>query len=165
MSALIHSAKSNGVIHGLAAIKGVQVSVISFFADNNILFCKTMKEEWRKVKGLLNIYEKGSGKLINNQKFSTYFSSNTLEDAKIIVLQDVGGVICGNYDKYLGLLALVGRLKYNTFQWLKDRVWQKVTNWKNSFLSQAGREILIKIVFQTLSVYYEYFPFTKITLQ
>lgn len=66
-----------------------------------------MKEEWRKVSRLLNINDKGSGQLINNKKSSIYFSSNTSEEAKTTVLQDVGGVIYGNYDKYIGLPALI----------------------------------------------------------
>lgn len=48
---------------------------------------------------------------------------------------------------------MVGRKRNSTFKWLKERVWQEVSNWKKNFLSQVGREILIKAVFQAIPVY------------
>ncbi|KAF5463140.1 hypothetical protein F2P56_019079 [Juglans regia] len=62
-------------------------------------------------------------------------------------------VVCGSYERYLGLPALVGRSKYNSFKVLKDRVWQRISSWKNSFLSQAGKEVLIKAVLQSIPTY------------
>lgn len=62
-------------------------------------------------------------------------------------------MICENYDKYLGLSILIGRSKYNMFHWIKERVWSKIINWKHKFISQAGREILIKAVLQALPIY------------
>lgn len=43
--------------------------------------------------------------------------------------QEVGGVTCGNYDKYLGLPTFIGRSRYNNFRWIKERVWDKISNW------------------------------------
>lgn len=48
-------------------------------------------------------------------------------------------MICSNYGKYPGLPMMVGQSKYNTFIWIKERVWQMVNNWKSKFLSQEGR--------------------------
>ncbi|XP_042974842.1 uncharacterized protein LOC122306478 [Carya illinoinensis] len=64
-----------------------------------------------------------------------------------------GSVMVGSYEKYLGLFSVVGRSKYYTFRGIKERVWRKVTNWKNSFLSAAGKEILIKVVLQAVPTY------------
>lgn len=90
-----------------------------FFVDDSILFCKASKKEWKKVRRVLNIYELALGQKINNKKSSLFFNSNTSNEARSVVIQAVGGVICGNYDKYLGLPALISRSKYNTFWWLK----------------------------------------------
>lgn len=54
---------------------------------------------------------------------------------------------------YLGPPILVGRSKYKNFSWLKEKVWQRVSNWKNRFLSQAGREVLVKASLQAIHVY------------
>lgn len=47
----------------------------------------------------------------------------------------------------------MGRAKYRTFEDIKDRVWAKLDNWKNSHISQAGKEILLKSVVQVIPTY------------
>lgn len=49
-------------------------------------------------------------------------------------------------DKYLGLPSLVGKSRYKAFKSIRNKMLQKVHNWKNIFLSLAGREILFKLV-------------------
>ena len=48
---------------------------------------------------------------------------------------------------------MIGRDKYNTFAYLKDRVWKKLQGWKGMLLSRAGKEILIKVVAQSIPTY------------
>lgn len=69
------------------------------------------------------------------------------------MIQATCGFICGSYNKYLRLPALMERSKYNIFRRLKKKVWQRIHNWKNKFLSQIGRKILIKTILQTILVY------------
>jgi muconolactone delta-isomerase len=57
------------------------------------------------------------------------------------------------YDKCLGLPALVGKSRMNAFQSIKDRVWKRLQNWNNKFLFQAGKEIILKAVIQTIPTY------------
>ena len=57
------------------------------------------------------------------------------------------------YRKYLGLPSLVGRNKKASFNYIKERVWKKIQGWKEKFLSQASREILINAVVQTIPTY------------
>ena len=57
------------------------------------------------------------------------------------------------FESYLGLPNLVGRAKYQTFSFLKDRVWKKIQGWKGKLLSRAGKEILIKAVAQSIPTY------------
>ena len=53
----------------------------------------------------------------------------------------------------MGLPALVGRAKKQSFAYIKERVWRKLHGWKEKLLSQAGREILIKSVIQAIPTY------------
>ena len=39
------------------------------------------------------------------------------------------------------------------FRGIVDRVWKKLQDWKLKFLSQAGREILLKAVVQAIPTY------------
>jgi len=57
------------------------------------------------------------------------------------------------FDTYLGLPALIGKSKNQAFQSIKERVGQKFMNWKVKFLSQAGKEVLLKAVVQAVPMY------------
>ena len=56
-------------------------------------------------------------------------------------------------ETYLGLPTLVGRAKYHTFSYLKDRIWKKLQGWKGLMLLRAGKEIFIKAVTQSIPTY------------
>ena len=54
--------------------------------------------------------------------------------------------------KYLGVPTIIGRTKKEVFAYIKDKVWRRLCGWNRKFLSQAGKEILLKSVAQaTLS--------------
>jgi hypothetical protein len=57
------------------------------------------------------------------------------------------------YDTYLGLPALVGKSRARAFQSIKNKVWKLLQDWKLKFLSQAGKEILLKVVIQAIPTY------------
>jgi hypothetical protein len=48
---------------------------------------------------------------------------------------------------------MVGRSKKATFNFIKDRVWQRISSWSSKCLSKAGREIMIKSVLQAIPSY------------
>ena len=48
---------------------------------------------------------------------------------------------------------IAGKSKTNTFKGVREKITKKVTGWKEKFISQAGREILIKNVAQAVPTY------------
>jgi hypothetical protein len=48
---------------------------------------------------------------------------------------------------------LIGKSKSAAFQNIKDRVWKRLQDWKLKFLSQAGKEVLLKAVIQAIPMY------------
>ncbi|XP_062028656.1 uncharacterized protein LOC133744586 [Rosa rugosa] len=57
------------------------------------------------------------------------------------------------HDRYLGLAMRVEKSKTQIFQYIKEKLSNKMENWKAKILSCAGKEILIKAVAQTMPLY------------
>ncbi|KAM1708753.1 hypothetical protein ACFX2K_001685 [Malus domestica] len=55
--------------------------------------------------------------------------------------------------KYLGISTDWGSSKKEALAYVNDRVLRKIEGWKQQFLSQAGREVLIKAVAQAVPAY------------
>lgn len=74
------------------------------------------------MKDVLGIYENCSDQVLNKENSFILFSPHIQGSDKDMVIKATGGTICRNYEKYLGLLAIVGRFKYNTFKSIKEKV-------------------------------------------
>ena len=57
------------------------------------------------------------------------------------------------YEKYLGLPSLVGRKKKVSLLYIKERVAEKLQAWKEQLPSQAGWEVLLKVVILAIPTY------------
>ena len=102
---------------------------------------------------MLNLYEAISGQKINTNKTSLFFSSNTIIETQELIKQALGVETVLEYEKYLGLPSIVGRNKKAVFARIIERIWSKLKGWKEKMMSQAGREILIKVVAQAIPIY------------
>jgi len=152
-SSMLYYAEQKGFISGVpTSPKGPRISHL-FFADDNLLFCKANRVEWRRLMKIISTYEAGSGQRVNLQKTSAFFSWNTSLDRRQEILQLSGLSETHGIDAYLGLPTFVGRSCNQAFQFSKEKVWNKLNNWKVNFLSQAGKEILLKAVIQAIPTY------------
>lgn len=102
----------------------------------------------------LENYEKALGQQLNKEKKTSIFCTrNSSQEARDCILQVSGVPSTQRFDKYLGLLALVGKSKASEFKCIKDRIWKRLQDWKTKFLSLAKKEILLKTVIQAISTY------------
>lgn len=108
-------------------------------------------QDWTIINQILNVYETASGQQLNRDKTVWFFSSNTNPATKHYLMDITGLTVSNNLDKYLGLPSLVGRSRVAAFRGIVDRVATKLHNWKNKFLSQAGK--LVKAVLQVITTY------------
>ena len=92
-------------------------------------------EECNKVMDILKVYEEASGQKINRSKTSLFFSNSIPQDVKheIKVTFSVPEIM--QYEKYLGLPFLVGKRKKESFNYIKEKVWQKLQGWEAKLLS------------------------------
>ncbi|GLT70447.1 hypothetical protein SLA2020_425270 [Shorea laevis] len=109
--------------------------------------------EWCNIHEVLERYERASKQTIKRGKTSIFFSKNTHQNFRHHIFSIVGGTSQQSYEKYLGLPAMVGQHKRRTFAGIQGRVRSKLSGWKEKFLSQTGREILIKAVIQAIPTY------------
>jgi hypothetical protein len=153
LSALISQAVDSRATTGVpTSPRGPRLSHL-FFADDSLLFCKANSVEWRRLMRILEVYEAGSGQKLNLQKTSIIFSRNTCAAKRQEILSLSGFSESHRIDTYLGLPSFIGRSKVQAFNSIKDRVQQRLNNWKVKFLSQAGKEILLKAVVQAIPTY------------
>jgi hypothetical protein len=101
------------------------------------------------------MYESTSGQKLNSTKTSifVFFSKNTNKEFRAHIRSILGIQDSTSVEKYLGLLSMVGRAKMQTFAYIQGRVRSKLEGWKSKFLSQAGKEILLKAVIQAIPSY------------
>jgi hypothetical protein len=90
---------------------------------------------------------------MNHNQTAIFFSRNTSIEAKSQIQTLSGIPATQRFDTYLGLPALVGRSRIAAFKSIKERVLKRLQDWKLKFLSQAGKEILLKAVVQAIPTY------------
>ncbi|KAL0331115.1 UNVERIFIED_CONTAM: putative mitochondrial protein [Sesamum angustifolium] len=150
---LIQRAESAARIQGISICRGAPCISHLLFADDTLIFSKASLSSVRAIKDLLEIYRRASGQEINFHKSSVAFSRNTPE-ALSIGLASVLNIRKENkMELYLGLPSRVVRSKRELFSMIRDRIWKRITGWNDKFLSQAGKEVLIKSVVQAIPSY------------
>jgi hypothetical protein len=153
LSSLLQRAEANRWITGLPITRGgIRINHL-LFADDSLLFCKANIFEWGRIQQLLDVYERASGQKLNKEKTSIFFSKNTQHTTKEHIISIAGINSTRRYERYLGLPSLVGKSRMAAFMGIKNRIWERINGWKEKFLSQAGKEVLLKAVVQAIPTY------------
>jgi hypothetical protein len=149
----------SSMLKGENGVQGIQIVQTApkinhlLFADDSLLFFKATTSEARMVQDSISKYCNASGQKVNLAKSSIFFSKGcrqiTRNEIKSILHMENESL----NEKYLGLPTEVGRSTIGAFQYLKDRVWNKVQGWIEQTLSAGGKEVLIKAVAQAIPTY------------
>ena len=150
---IIEKAELDGRIRGAFICRRAPRISNLMFADDLIIFCRATRGEVGVINAVLQTYANASSQCINMEKSSVYFNNNNQEGQKVEIVSMLGVKVVDRFESYLGLPTLVGRTKYQTFSYLKDRVWKKLQGQKGMMLSRAGKEVLIKAVIQAIPTY------------
>ncbi|XP_024171388.1 uncharacterized protein LOC112177323 [Rosa chinensis] len=152
-SSLLWKAVSEGQLHGIAIARGAPCLSHLFFTYDSLLFCDTSAGDCSKLKEIIERYEMASRQKISTEKSAVCFSPKTNRATKeeCCAILDMKVVPC--QEKYLGLPTVTGRNKKGTFRGLADQVWKRVQGWDGKILSKGGKEILIKVVAQSIPFY------------
>ena len=126
LNALIQHAVIEDKIRGYSLCRfGPKISHL-FFADNSLLFCRAQISDIQAIQEILELYEKASGQHINKEKTTLFFSKTISMTVKNDIKNFLGVLEIKEYEKYLGLPAVVGRNRSASLNFIKERVWEKI---------------------------------------
>lgn len=122
------------------------------FADDSLLFFKATAQA-SKIKEVLNLFQGCTGQLLSQSKCSMLFS----EACPTLVRDEIKRILGMESEtfesKYLDLPTPDGRMKNGKFQPIMDRFGKRCNDWNERFMSQAAKEVHVKVVAQSLATY------------
>ena len=153
LSYLLRKNVVEGRLKGVSVSRGRPQITHLFFTNDSLLFCQATRANCEAISGILQLYEGVSGQQLNRNKTSIFFTRNTPVEMRCHIQNTFQVPEIKNHETYLGLPSFVGRSKNAAFGDLKGRVWRRMNGWKEKFLSNGGREVLIKAVAQSIPTY------------
>jgi hypothetical protein len=123
------------------------------FADDTLLFFKANQDEAIHVRQVLDIYASSTGQLINPSKCSLLFGETCPMEVQNDVRSTLNVSSLTFEEKYLGLPTPDGRMSKGKFHNIQAQLTKRLIMWGDGHLAQAGREVFIKSVAQSLPTY------------
>ena len=142
-----------GDLRGFSLCKYVPQISHLFFADDSLIFCRAKMGDVQTIQAILSMYEKALGQKVNGLKTNLFFGKSVSDNTKNALKDFLGVSKIKEYEKYLGLSAIVGRNKKESLMYIKERIWGKLQRLKEKLLSQAGREVLLKAIVQAIPAF------------
>ncbi|XP_041016130.1 uncharacterized protein LOC121258651 [Juglans microcarpa x Juglans regia] len=151
---MLDASERKGYISSVPFARGSLMVNHLFFANDNLLFCKANALEWSRLSRILKAYEEASSQRLNLDKSAIFFSKNIPAEAKHVILSTSKMMEAKVFEKYLGLPSYVGRNKLASFSPILDPIGNHMQNWKVKFISNVGKEVLLKSIVQAIPTYY-----------
>jgi hypothetical protein len=85
-------------------------------------FCKATIFEWLRIQEVLKVYKEASSYKLKKEKTSIFFGRNTKANTRDHIVSVAGVSPTQQYEKYLGLPALIGRSRVSTFTDIKVKI-------------------------------------------
>jgi hypothetical protein len=153
LSHLILQSVSEGKWIGIkAGRRGPMVSHL-IFADDLLLFGEASERQMKAVIETLECFCSMSGQKVSQDKTSIIFSKNVAKGMRLKLLQISGFKETNDFGKYLGVPLLGRAPKKTDYQYILDQVSAKLSAWKATHLSFAGRVTLAKSVIEAVPIY------------
>ena len=153
LSRWISHAENCQLLHGVKVSREAPSISHLFFADDSFIFIKADASECEVLNDILRAYENASGQKINFEKSSISFSRNVPMDQQMDLARILDVQRVDKHESYLGLPMDISYSKNAAFGFLKERVDKRLQGWHMKTLSNAGREILLKAVIQSIPTY------------
>lgn len=123
------------------------------FADDSLFFTLANEKAAKKLKTIFGVYEMVSGQAINHSKSSITFGAKVRPTVKTKMRALLGIHNDGGIGKFLGLPEQVGNKKSEMFAYITEKVRSVTQSWKQRYLSNGGKEVLLKAIALAMLIY------------
>ena len=150
---MMHQAERNNHLKGIKlSTRGPSISHL-LFADDSLFFTLANQRSCKAIKTVLSKYEEVSGQAVNLRKSAITFGKNVKPETKRRMRNLLGIHNEGGGGKYLGLPEQFDKKKSELFRYIVERVKEKTQGWNKKYLSQAGKEVMLKAVALAMPIY------------
>ncbi|GMI89923.1 hypothetical protein like AT3G24255 [Hibiscus trionum] len=132
---------------------GIPVSHL-FFADDLILYAAADTSQASLIQSVLATFGAFFGHCVNRAKTQIYFSPNTHTSLQDDISFYLGYQRVECLGKYLGVPVLHARMRCSDYNFIIDKIKEKLSGWASRTLSLAGRVTLAKFVLSAIPVYF-----------
>ena len=99
LNRMIQKAAREDIIKGFSLCKnGLKITHL-FFADDSLLFCHARREDLQAIQNILSSFKHASGKKINREKTTLFFSKAVFDDMKREIIDFLGVAEIKEYEK------------------------------------------------------------------
>ncbi|XP_074293265.1 uncharacterized protein LOC141620241 [Silene latifolia] len=153
LSLMITKAESKGLIEGIKLSRHSPAISHLLYADDSPLCLRLTSSSCETLRSILNDFSSMSGQMINNQKSYIKFSPNSPADFKEHIIDILQAQTKTKFGSYLGIPIDLGRRKTSSFQFLLDKISNKILSWGLAHFSQAAKLILINSILMASVTY------------
>ncbi|KAK4285072.1 hypothetical protein QN277_001816 [Acacia crassicarpa] len=153
LSIMIGKNQIDNRLVGIKLSRGCPVLTHNFFADDALLYMHASHRNCTSLANILNLYCAASGQVINLDKSSVFFSSNTPLAVRSLVSEVLHIPTTEDPGAYLGIPSIWGKTKTQALAYIRERIASKIKGWNHTLLSFSGREVMIKAVLQAIPIY------------
>lgn len=124
------------------------------FADDILLFGEASLETVLAIQNVLNLFCGFSGQTVSLEKSSILFSQNTPSSLRQCIIEQIGIKESENLSPYLGFLLVSKRRSKREVSFIVQKMKKKMSTWKSSCLSKAGKLVLVQFSLNSIPNYY-----------
>ena len=124
------------------------------FVDDLMLFAKANHKNCEAIIEVLNNFCNLASQKVNLRKSKILFSPNVSRRRKRFICRKMGMTSTNNLGRYLGFPLLTQGRPGDAYNFIVERVQNKLASWRTKLLSRDGKLVLVKSVATPITEYF-----------